>query len=484
MLIKEIAALKIEVDEEQTEHLPETENTEIEIDGEESDIGTIDKEFEIDATEEDKHEDLKVQTELFNREKEVDSMDTALARKQELLDAIVESNKEMKKSIVDTMKQEYLKKIIALQNEIKKLESHKERDLKKAKNDTSKTSVNNEYKGKIKLMEKELKSLKKKDKDQVDNLRASKKQKEQIKLLSEEIDGMKTQKVKMMRQIKQDKEEHRKWKTEKTKIIIQMKRANLKKDKEIVNLKKENSKKANFLRRKVEELKALQSRQKLDVTKHRKALQQKRKLKRIDPDKIKTWVKDNTQKLMRYQDIKEEMEKETKVKNETEKEIEEEQSQFAIIQTRNEKLAVKRKLVNPDDKDSIEDIESELRGYELELNSINENMNSLEDKLEFVNEKISVFNKEIIEINPEGIECLRFEEITNLEEAKVYLGSFFNIFLEMNVYRSMVENRILEQDDNLEQYKKEIGELNSKLQASEVKFREEISKYKPLNLFR
>lgn len=85
-------------------------------------------------------------------------------------------------------------------------------------------------------------------------------------------------------------------------------------------------------------------------------------------------------------------------------------------------------------------------------------------------------NKEIIEINPEGIERLRFEEINNLEEAKIYLSSFFNIFLEMNVYRSMVENKILEQDDIIQKLNSEITELNEKLQASEVKFREEISK--------
>jgi chromosome segregation ATPase len=46
----------------------------------------------------------------------------------------------------------------------------------------------------------------------------------------------------------------------------------------------------------------------------------------------------------------------------------------------------------------------------------------------------------------------------------------------MNVYRSMVENKILEQDDVIEKLKEEIQELNQKLQASEVKFREEISK--------
>ena len=70
---------------------------------------------------------------------------------------------------------------------------------------------------------------------------------------------------------------------------------------------------------------------------------------------------------------------------------------------------------------------------------------------------------------------MKFEEITDLDEAKVYLGSFFNIFLEMNVYRSMVENKILEQDEIIDKQKEEILDLHAKLQASEVKFREEIS---------
>ena len=86
--------------------------------------------FEIEATEEDKLQDRELKTQLVSREKEVDSLDSALNQKEELLKAIIESNKEMKKNIVDTLKQEYLKKIIALQSEIKKLESQKENDLK------------------------------------------------------------------------------------------------------------------------------------------------------------------------------------------------------------------------------------------------------------------------------------------------------------------------------------------------------------------
>lgn len=180
--------------------------------------------------------------------------------------------------------------------------------------------------------------------------------------------------------------------------------------------------------------------------------------------------------MIRYQDIKEEIEKEESERVNTEKQIEDEQSNYAAIQTKKEKLEAKLKTISKDDRDQIEDIEQDIRGCELELGAINENMNSLEEKLDFICEKISIFNKEIIDINPESIEALRFEEINNLEEAKIYLGSFFNIFLEMNVYRSMVENKILEQDGVIAQLRKEITDQNTKIQASEIKFREEIRK--------
>lgn len=75
--------------------------------------------FENEATEEDKKQDVYLKSNLLSREKEVDSLEFSLNQKQKILDAIVESNKEMRQTIVDTMKQEYLKKIILLQSEIK-----------------------------------------------------------------------------------------------------------------------------------------------------------------------------------------------------------------------------------------------------------------------------------------------------------------------------------------------------------------------------
>lgn len=183
-LISEIQTLETEVQKEQEEDQKHTEVHDENDDVESiTDSKVLDSHFDDHATEEDRIEDMQIQEELLSRQREVESLDGALLQKQELLEAIIESNKEMKKNIVDTMKQEYLKKIISLQNEIKLLESQQERDVKKAKTEASKTSVSNEYQLKIKQMEKELKVLKKKDKEQVDKLRISKQQTEKISKL-------------------------------------------------------------------------------------------------------------------------------------------------------------------------------------------------------------------------------------------------------------------------------------------------------------
>lgn len=127
-LIDEINILAKEVEEEENDSSDSDSSSEYE--PSEADSHSISHHFDIEATEEDKQEDRELQAQLVSREKEVDSLESALNQKQELLNAIIESNKEMKKTIVDTLKQEYLKKIIALQGEIKKLESQKENDLK------------------------------------------------------------------------------------------------------------------------------------------------------------------------------------------------------------------------------------------------------------------------------------------------------------------------------------------------------------------
>lgn len=68
---------------------------------------------------------------------------------------------------------------------------------------------------------------------------------------------MKTQKVTLMRKIKEETDKHRKWKEDRAKEIMRIKQANIKKDREIDKLKRENKRKDILAKRKQEELSAL-----------------------------------------------------------------------------------------------------------------------------------------------------------------------------------------------------------------------------------
>ena len=60
----------------------------------------------------------------------------------------------------------------------------------------------------------------------------------------------------MMKQIKEESEKHRKWKQERVKEIMQIRSLNVKKDREIQILKRENKKKDLINKRRQEELNA------------------------------------------------------------------------------------------------------------------------------------------------------------------------------------------------------------------------------------
>lgn len=61
---------------------------------------------------------------------------------------------------------------------------------------------------------------------------------------------MRTQKVSLMKRMKEESEQHRKWKAERVKELMQAKSANIKKDREIQMLRRENKKKDQIAKRK------------------------------------------------------------------------------------------------------------------------------------------------------------------------------------------------------------------------------------------
>lgn len=98
-------------------------------------------------------------------------------------------------------------------------------------------------------------------------MRETKKQKDRIQKLESEIERIKTQKVTMMRKMKEESDKHRKWKAERVRELLQVKQANMKKDREIQKLKRENKRKELLAKRKQEELSVLMKKTRLEKQK-------------------------------------------------------------------------------------------------------------------------------------------------------------------------------------------------------------------------
>lgn len=134
-------------------------------------------------------------------------------------------------------------------------------------------------------------------------LKQSGSQKQKIKSLEGEIEKMKSQKVTLMKRMKEESEEHRRWKAERVKELMQVKSQNLKKDREIQMLRRENKKKDLIAKRKQDELAAALKKSKTD--KQRQVNGQKDRLKRknIDMEYLQKWIITNTEKMLRYKEL-------------------------------------------------------------------------------------------------------------------------------------------------------------------------------------
>ncbi len=253
-------------------------------------------------------------------------MEGDLKDKEGLLEAIKESHKMLQNNLLEAMKNEYHKKIQQLDLEVKQLERERSESLKKAENVQQKNKVEEGYKRKMKDLDDKLKDLKKKDQEQTGMMKESTKNKQKIKTLEDEIERVKSQKVGLMKRIKEESETHRKWKNDRGMELIKMKQANQKKDREIQLLKRENVRKDIFVKRKQEELSALQKKTKADKQKMISADKQRMKKKNIDVGRIQEWIMSNTDKMLKYKELSQLQSQEQAVSKEVEELIAEEQN--------------------------------------------------------------------------------------------------------------------------------------------------------------
>ena len=90
----------------------------------------------------------------------------------------------------------------------------------------------------------------------------------------------------MMKKMKEEGEKYKKWKNDRGMELIKMKQANMKKDREIQKLKRDNQRKDIMAKRRQEELSALQKKTKLEKQKQINAQKQRKGKNNIDVVKI------------------------------------------------------------------------------------------------------------------------------------------------------------------------------------------------------
>tara|TARA_B110000285_G_scaffold200632_1_gene234637 strand:- start:236 stop:616 length:381 start_codon:yes stop_codon:yes gene_type:complete len=124
-----------------------------------------------------------------------------------------------------------------------------------------------------------------------------------------------------------------------------MKKASLKKDKEIDKLKKDAKRKEVLNKRRQEEIKVLQTQKNMVTTKKANASKMRKAKLEIDTSKIKDWIRTSVDKMIEIADAEQEIKTQSAELKEVEDEIEQESNHKASLQLLKEKMLVKKYMI-------------------------------------------------------------------------------------------------------------------------------------------
>jgi kinesin family protein 4/21/27 len=228
---------------------------------------------------------------LAGYQHQLTEFDSELSKKQQLFSKMLENNMNKHESKVAADG----KDMQALQLKIDALEMEKDELLKASMTASKVQNVADEKRTRLKQIELEYGELKKKEKEFKRCLKIQEENERQSERLRREIQHIKTERVKLIKQMKADTDSFRKYKSDKERQVSQLKNQERKRQVEISRLQTGNSQQANILRRKNEEIARIQK-QLRDTSEKQRQVQEKRQqaFDRKDSssqgDKLRTWV--------------------------------------------------------------------------------------------------------------------------------------------------------------------------------------------------
>ena len=101
------------------------------------------------------------------------------------------------------------------------------------------------------------------------------------------------------------------------------------------------------------------------------------------------------------------------------------------------------------DEGKLYELEEELDNVCMEMQNITDSLDNMDETLDFINKKINLLSEEIASIDIENIQPLQFSGLKSVDAAKVTLQTFFGVLLDLNIYKRDLEQKCIEQDEEI-----------------------------------
>ena len=85
----------------------------------------------------------------------------------------------------------------------------------------------------------------------------------------------------------------------------------------------------------------------------------------------------------------------------------------------------------------------------MEIVALTGTLDDLEETLEFIQSKINQISEEIEGFDYDSVTPLSFHALQSIESAKLTLQTFFQVVLDLNIYKRDLEQKCIEQDENI-----------------------------------
>jgi len=243
---------------------------------------------------------------------------------------------------------------------------------------------------------------------------------------------------------KYDENRFFKFKQAVSKDLQQEKKKISEKEKQMSKLKNELKKVDQLARQKISQLRGLQKRAQ-EERQRRETLEEKEyEAQGIDIDLIKDWITTNTEAMLKNQELKEYLEKQHEQKDKVENEMLEEGDRMTELLLQKEKLEFEKEELEAAPEDQRDEgrtleIDDQLKDISLEINSITETLDMLEETLQFVQSKVDQVTEEIEGFDMDSVQPMTFNALDSVESARVTLKTFFQVLLDLNVYKRDLE---------------------------------------------